>query len=293
MSHHLHVGVGRRDITPPLGTYMAGYPDPERVAHSVRDRLAATTIVFEQGDVRAALISLDLAIIDDAVTAEVRARCTAAAGIPGAHITVATTQTHSGPMCFDCFGWGTKNQEYVDWMVPLVVEAVNDAAQTIAPATIGIGVTASDVGVNRRNVSEDGRVELSYNPWGIYDPEMIVVRFEGEGGPIATIINYGAHPTVLGMGTRAVSRDWPGIMVDRVEQLTGAPALYVNGAVGDIAPRSNFQYCVGDGEVALQEVGTQAAMDAMRTYRSIRECRDLDLGVYVEDLVLPYRPLRV
>jgi hypothetical protein len=118
---------------------------------------------------------------------------------------------------------------------------------------------------------------------------MTVLRFQGAARPLATLIHYGAHPTVL--TGRQISRDWPGIMVDRVEALSGAPALFVNGAVGDIAPRSNFMSAVGDGEVALQEVGTRAAMDAMQAYRSVRDWRDPELAVLSETMTLPYRPL--
>jgi hypothetical protein len=120
---------------------------------------------------------------------------------------------------------------------------------------------------------------------------MTVLRIESEGRPLGTLIHYGAHPTVLSSNSRVISRDWPGVMVDRVEALTGAPALFVNGAVGDVAPRSNSLQAVGDGEAALQEVGTRAAMDAMRAWRSIRDLRALDLAALSEAFVMPYRPL--
>ena len=76
-----------------------------------------------------------------------------------------------------------------------------------------------------------------------------------------------------------------------MEHLSGAPALFVNGAVGDIAPRTNFMNAVGDGEVALQEVGTRAATDAMLAYRSIHDWRDAVLAVWSETMTLPYRAL--
>ena len=61
------------------------------------------------------------------------------------------------------------------------------------------------------------------NPWGPFDPTMTVIRVQGESGPIGTIVHYGAHPTTFVSSTRIITRDWPGVMADRVEKLSGAP----------------------------------------------------------------------
>jgi len=120
---------------------------------------------------------------------------------------------------------------------------------------------------------------------------MTVLRLQGDREPLSTLIHYGAHPTVLGKTSRVISRDWPGVMIDRVEGLTGAPAMFINGAVGDVAPRSGVLGAVGDGEPALMEVGYRAAMDAMRAYRSIKDFSVRDLNVVTGEYLLPYRPL--
>jgi len=204
---------------------------------------------------------------------------------------VAAIQSHSAPRTFSAWGWGDKDRAYVAAVLPRIVAAVVQAVANLQPAQVGIGATHSDVGVNRRQIRLNHTVALGVNPWGPYDPTMTVLRFEGAHGPLATLIHYGAHPTVFHGKSRAVSRDWPGIMIDRVEALTGAPALFINGAVGDVAPRTNFMGAVGDGETALLEVGTRAATDALRAYRSIKELRDLDLAVVTAEILLPYRPL--
>ena len=59
--NHLQVGVGRTDITPPLGTLLMGYPTPDRAAESVRDPLHATALAFEYAGVTAVILSLDVA----------------------------------------------------------------------------------------------------------------------------------------------------------------------------------------------------------------------------------------
>ena len=176
-------------------------------------------------------------------------------------------------------------------MIPKAATAAALAMKTLQPVKIGIGTTDSDVGVNRRQIMENHTVGLGTNPWGPYDPQMTVLRIEGQHSPLASLIHYGAHPTVLDGSTRAISRDWPGVMVDRVEQFTKAPALFIVGAEGDVAPRCNTLRATGDGEAALAEVGGRAAMDALRAWRSIKELRPLDLAILTQPVVLPYRPL--
>lgn len=291
MNSLLLVGVGRTDITPPLGTALAGYPTQDRYAETIRDPLYATALVLAHGDVKAAIISLDWILIEAEEVAAIRRLVHAQTGIAPANVTVAAIQSHSAPRTFSVFGWGDKDRPYVSAVLPRIVDAVAQANANLQPALVGIGTTASDVGINRRQIRQDHKVTLGVNPWGSYDPVMTVLRFEGAQGPLATLVHYGAHPTVFNSKSRAVSRDWPGVMVDRVEALTGVPALFINGAVGDVAPRTNFMGAVGDGETALLEVGTRAATDALRAYRSIKELRELPLAVVTEEILLPYRPL--
>jgi len=287
----LHAGFARSDITPPLGTPLGGYPVEERVAESIRDRLHANALVFEQDGRKAALISLDWIIVEQEDVAAIRRLVAAQTGIAPARVTVCAIQTHSAPRTLSAWGWGDKVVDYVQTALPQIAAAVTAADRQLQPVRGGIGVTHSDVGVNRRQIRENHSVALGVNPWGPYDPRLTVLRFEGRGGPLATLVHYGAHPTVLSGQSRAVSRDWPGIMVDRLEQLTGAPALFINGAVGDVAPRVNNLAAVGDGESALLEVGARAAGDALAAYRSIKELRPLDLDTRTRTLTLPYRPL--
>jgi hypothetical protein len=188
------------------------------------------------------------------------------------------------------WGWGDKDTAYLRTAVPKVVAAVVQAQAALQPARVGIGTTQSDVGINRREIMPDHTIGLGFNPWGPYDPEMTVLRFVGEQGPIATLVHYGAHPTAAGP-VRSVSRDWPGVMMDRLEKITRAPVLFVNGAVGDVAPRTNIHGAVGDGFPAVFEVGYRAASDAYRAYTAVKEFRDLELAVHVAEIQLPHAPL--
>ncbi|MBX3012647.1 MAG: neutral/alkaline non-lysosomal ceramidase N-terminal domain-containing protein [Caldilineaceae bacterium] len=287
----LRAAFARTDITPALGTPLGGYPVEDRVAEAIRDPLYANALVLARDGLTVALLSLDWLIIEQTEVETIRQAVAAQTTIQPEHVTVFTIQSHSAARTLSAAGWGDKVEPYIQATLPKIIEAVVTAASQLQPVTVGIGTTHSEVGVNRRQIRADHTVALGVNPWGPYDPIMTVLRVEGQQGPVATLIHYGAHPTVLNGKSRVVSRDWPGIMVDRLEELTGAPALFINGAVGDVAPRTNILGAVGDGEMALLETGTRAAMDALRAYRSIKDFRDLPLAALTSPIHFPYRPL--
>ena len=221
----LTAGFGRTDITPEIGTLLMGYPSPGRTTEGIRDSLQANALALRQGDEAAIVVSLTVCIVDDAEVEAIRRGVADRTGIPPGHITICSTQTHSAPCTQSVWGWCDKDTDYIEQMMMGAIDAATDAAGQLQPVRVGIATTSSDVGVNRRAIAEDHSVSLGINPWGVYDPEMTVLRFEGESGPLATMIHYGAHPTVLGSESRLVSRDWPGVMVDRVEALTGEHTL--------------------------------------------------------------------
>ena len=55
----LKAGFARIDITPPFGINIEGYYEP-RIADGILDPLLATAIVFDDGERRAALLSVDI-----------------------------------------------------------------------------------------------------------------------------------------------------------------------------------------------------------------------------------------
>jgi hypothetical protein len=57
---------------------------------------------------------------------------------------------------------------------------------------------------------------------------------------LATIVNYACHPTTLAWDNTAISPDYVGAMREIVENATGAPCVFLQGASGDLGPREGF-----------------------------------------------------
>jgi len=79
------------------------------------------------------------------------------------------------------------------------------------------------------------------------DSEIVVLKVtSASGAPLALVWNFSIHGTMLPASNLRLSGDVMGVASARLEQKLGAPALFVNGAVGDVSPARH-------GEAAMRE----------------------------------------
>ena len=286
----LKVGIGREVITPEIGGHLYGY-SPETISTSVHDNLTVTAFVFEGGAVRSVLLSVSVCLIQTELSDEIRETISRVALVPATHVVVAVTHTHSGPRTDSSAGWGALDRTYCNLiLLPRCVAATKAALHALQPAVMGIGRTDSRVGINRRELTPDGRIKLGQNEWGSFDPAMTLLALRGaDGKPLANLIHYGAHCTAAG-NNGEITRDWAGVMTDIVERETGGMAAFINGAEGDVGPRLTNGKTTGDIRY-VQEHGALAAHDAMRAFRSITEWIDVEPEVIMGDLRIPFVPI--
>jgi neutral ceramidase len=302
----LQIGFGRRDITPALGTFLTGYGDDERPAEEILDPLHATAMVISQAGTTAAVIGLDWCFICEQYTEMIRQAIVQKTPFRPENIQLSCSHTHSGPhtRLRKTIGGGVSHIEngraYVLSVLPQIVGAVQDAVAALTECTAGFAQCKSLTGVSRRGIFADGQPSFKAGPDDAFDPYMTVARFRNaaDGKTLGILVHYGAHSTAMGK-TRQVSRDWCGVMKDRIESQFQAPVLFLNGSEGDVGPRTN---CVtpeghlraggGDGVESVREVGYRAATDAIGALLSIKDFRArLPLAVKTFDLTLPYQPL--
>ncbi|MBQ4194418.1 MAG: neutral/alkaline non-lysosomal ceramidase N-terminal domain-containing protein [Clostridia bacterium] len=283
-------GVSRADITPPVGTLLFGY-NPHQVSTSIHDRLAVTAAAFSDGETTAVLVTADVCEIQTALSDEIRKKAGEAAGIPRQNILLSATHTHSAPNVTGMEGWGDVDRPYVDAVfLPAIVQAVKEAVGRLEPAVLGIAETESRVGVNRRELKRGGYVNFGQNPWGPFDPTMTVIAVKSaDGRGLLNLVHYGCHGTAAGCN-HEISRDWSGMMVDRMERETGVMTAYWQGACGDTGPRISNGLTTGD-ITYVEELGSLAAMDAVRAWRQIRAYHVPALAVFHGTVRLPCAPL--
>ena len=288
-----NIGIGRAITTPETGGLLFGYNNHTR-SESVLDDLDVIAFLLKSKDASALLISFAVCLIHDTLVNEIRQKAAAIAGISASHVIVSATHTHSAPPTtrFDGFtSFGDIDYEYVNNIfIPQCMEAVKTAVENMKPVKVGIGTTHSTVGINRRELLVDNTVKLGNNPWDHYDSTMTVISFVGaeDKKPVANVIHVGAHCTAIG-NTHEITRDWAGVMVDRVEAQTGAMTMFINGTLGDVAPRMANSDSVGDLKL-MKEVGGLAGIDAMRAFNTIKAYYDEPLQVICGELAVLYVP---
>jgi len=287
----LYVGNGRADITPHIGTLLYGYR-PDVVSTSIHDQLNITAIAFRESNESAVLLTATVGDIQTELSDEVRKAVSNKCGIPFENVFLSATHTHSAPNVSGSEGWGEVDRSYVDeFFLPGAINAAKDAVNALQPAELSIGTTESKVAINRRQQLPNGDIGLGQNPWKCFDPNMTVIAFrnkETKAG-IINLIHYGCHGTCAGMN-HEISRDWSGIMCDRLETLTGTMTAFWNGAIGDTGPRLTNGSTVGDIHY-VEELGGVAAQDAIKAYNGRGTYREVNMKLYNDVIKLPYKPL--
>jgi neutral ceramidase len=221
----LRAGVASADITPAVGGMMDGYGGRLTPSQGVHDPLSARVLVLDYGDAACAIVGCDLLGIHPEMTAEVRRRAKAAIGITEDGVVLAAMHNHAGPVGLRAGMFSRLDDALTQATVEKIIAALEQAWASRKPVAIKTGETIVDtVGMNRRD------------PEWPSDAVLRVVLFDGEGGPVASLLNFACHATVLSGANLMLSGEFPAAACRIVEAATGAGAVYLNGACGDVNP---------------------------------------------------------
>jgi hypothetical protein len=224
-AQELKAGAARVDITPPTGYAMWGYSARhDAPSTGVLDPLRARALVLAVGDERIALVCLDLGRAPNRQsTAAIRARVKKDAGV--AHVFLVASHTHHGPV-IELDDWPKGKTSYVRQLEDRLTGVICEAARGLKPALIGVASWQAPFNRNRHSKLADKPV----------DRELLVLRVADRAGkPIAHAVSFAAHPTMHSAKILKFSADYPGALADLVEQETGAPCLFLQGAAGDLS----------------------------------------------------------
>jgi hypothetical protein len=287
----LNAGVARIDISPQIGVAHAGWGAQTHQVSIGNDMpLYVTALVVIKDDVELAIVDVDIGIFTNQQDKDIRELISKASGIPFGNIRLAYTHTHSGPITF---GQWIKDgidlaTEWWNTIPATCAKAVVDAKLTTQPARTGFGRGSCDININRRPARDDGELFTGRNWDGAVDHSVDVVSFDdADDNPIATIVNYAMHPTIMAHENQWVTPDFPGPMRSVVEHAVGGLCLFLQGASGNQGPVDGF---TGDLRV-YRKVGSKLGAEAARVRLNIdpRERNErldqilvsgADLGIY-------------
>jgi hypothetical protein len=189
---------------------------------------------------------------------------------------------------------GTSPAETVDWpglsadpwyaeTEAKIVAAIGQAMSNLFAARIvaGQGPFESAYMAHNRRLVRDGRVTAMWEnpdrrPTQPIDPTVGVIRVDDTAGkPRALAVHYACHPVAL-MGAGVISRDFPGAMVDHLEQQLGPDclALFLQGASGDIDPY-DLHNLRGENRFNIsRQSGISLAKGALRIAADLKPAQD-------------------
>ena len=227
--------------------WMAGFQN-NRPAQGVHDDLWARAVVFEQGDVRVGIVTVDLVGWFHQEVVSTR-ELAADRGLELDHILVVATHNHEGP---DTVGmWGrteSKNgfdRAYGDMVVERSVDALEQAVQgltTVAEFRVG--------SVDVRDYSPQGALNLLRDARDpkVIDPNLgaAILRDE-QGATIATLAHFGNHPEALADENGLLTADYVYGVRAQLEEDFGGTALYITGTVGGMMTPLGITHIDEDG----------------------------------------------
>ena len=229
---YFKAGWAKTNITPQYPLPLAGYGARKGVfVSTVHDSVWARGFVFDNGFNKSAIITLDLLIIPPAVTKALRILLPEI-GYSQDQIFLSATHTHCS-----VGGWadswigtqfaGEYQNEIVNDLAIAIITTIKKAETNLVSAKVGYARYDASPFTRNRLVGEKG----SRDTW------LRVVKIQQESGAVALITTFAAHATVLSHRQMNYSRDYPGALVDSLENITNVDfAAFCAGAVGSHSP---------------------------------------------------------
>jgi neutral ceramidase len=309
-------GAFASNITPPLGEPIVGNFETPPATH-IHDELHARCLVLDDGKTRLAFAICDNVGIPRQVFDAAKKRVQETTGIPGDHILMAATHSHSATSARgeNVLVDDKELTGYQRFLARRIADGIRQAADNLAPAQIGWGSVDVPTQVfNRRWFMKPGtpmpnpfggqdKVKMNpgyanpLEPAGPTDPQVSFLSLRSKDGrPIALLGNYSLH-YVGGVPLGHVSADYFALFGDRMQQLLKADRLdppfvgiMTNGTSGDVnninfrkkgEPKAPYQ--------KMREVADEVADAVFKAHQSIAFRDWVELGATQRELTLGVR----
>jgi hypothetical protein len=256
-------GFGRRQITPPVPIWMAGFAarthPAESIAHDLWTKAMAIEVARGQ---KLIVITVDLVTMPKAMLDMVAARVMHKHGIDRSHLLINFSHTHSGPM----LGWPSsadremmhRTEGYRNTVMDSMVESASAAVANLQPAQISYSAGKVGFSHNRRERVPGGGWRFGMDPNGPVDQTVPVLRISAADGRLRGVLfGLSCHPSALTPEFYVISGDYAGIAQATWEKAhPGATALFMQLCGGDQTtyPRSKMELAEKYGRELSAEV---------------------------------------
>jgi neutral ceramidase len=233
----LRANAARVDLTPPLdlnfalGGYGARMSEP---AQGIHDRIWVKALILSDGDKKFAIVTLDILALPPNIKPQVLKKL-AESGWADANILLLPSHSHTSLDMTALNDKNTLNNPYLgiyqpslkEFVVNSIIKVIKLADTNLKPIQVGTD-RSTVMGMNRNRRNEEAT-----------DQDLTVTRIDLlNGQPLALLINWTAHPTIMDENDMLVSGGWPGYLQRELEEWIGNDVLcmFYNGAEGDQSP---------------------------------------------------------
>lgn len=230
------VGYAAVNLTPPRPTATAGYAPMGKLYKTVHDSIYVRTVVVTNGREKVALVSADLLIIPPAVTVLLAHELPEIGfNLNNTYLTATHSHYSLGNWNKGVMGilWGEYNDTLVHAIADRIKESIMLASQAVKPARIQVAEIPLRKPVRNRLDKQNGDV----------DSLLHVIEIKRSDSSKLALFSYTAHATCIDQTEITLSRDYPGKLVDALEDDGYDFAMYMAGAVGSHAanpPKSGW-----------------------------------------------------
>ena len=282
----IRVGVGKADLTPPLGTPSAGYENRKTGMEGTHDPLLVTAMVIDNGEKMIAFCGVDHLGFTYEMAQEVMKKVHQHPKLANCEIYIGSSHTHSGggaflniPIVGELLA-GPYNPEITQFYINQAVKAIIIAGTSLQPAQMGIGYgQVEGLSMYRGSWPKDVKplTEIA-----------VIKAVKADGSPLAVLFNFPVHPTVLTQDNLLFSADFVGYTRDYLKTFIGegVEPIYFNGAQGDIIP--NFPKG-GDRFSLSDQFGKKLAEKTAEIWRKTKTEDKVEIATYKDSYA--FKPL--
>ncbi len=280
-------GVARVNLTPPLewkyslGGYGARMSKP---AEGIHDWIWAKALVLKQGETRFVLVTADILAFPPTFKPKLVERLKSQGWGPE-NIMLLPSHSHAS---LDMSAINSNNvlnlpqigiydPRLESFVLDKIEQVIREASAQLQPVLVGTLVDSLQ-GLNRNRRGD-----------GITDRALTVTRIDREDGtPLAVLVNWTAHPTIMSDEDMLVSAGWPGVLQRELEVWIGGgiTAMYYNGAEGDQSPAGAVG---GSHYEQIEDYGRKIAKECLALYRRIEVEPEAPLACAYGTITLPER----
>lgn len=291
----IKVGAAMLEITPTNSVVLGGYGmyvgsrSNCRWSDGIHDPLYATAISFSKNNQTVIIIEMDSVGLLAFDIDFIRKKGALRLDIPFDNIIVAASHSHATP---DTIGfWGTmipsfsgRNEKYMTFIKEQAVAAAVDAYKSRKAVSLHFAVG------EEKELHFNTYSEQIENPY-IDDTLTVVKAVDKDGKLVATITNWGCHPTTENGENRKISADWVGPFRQHLSDNLGGVHMFINGSIGAAIQPSvpwREKNVVGDGQgfVWADAMGKTLAQKVLAL---LKEASPLD----IKEIEVASRPVKV